>query len=300
MLAQADEHQIPMVLALPGCYLRWPPNQSQTPPQEGFDPNAFETRIQATKALVRRGVPGDGARLVKECPDHAAAHYWQARQLDQAGDLAAAAAEFQQALDLDCLPLRGQSSHGAVLQALAERHQVPYLDLRALFLHENGGRAPGGELFIDHCHPRPRGQYLMAREFARTLCDQGKLAPKERWHWDRLPTYAACLERIGLTAPQWRDAERKVIGGVFASAPEVAAELTAEPPPLANADDPEWRALNVLAEWKCGRPGPAEKLWAAQGGNLHAALAPVLRQWPSNVQADWARMIGALTPKAAD
>jgi hypothetical protein len=191
------------------------------------------------------------------------------------------------------VPLRGQSPHIAVLREVAAQHQAPFVSFRDVFREHSPDQTPGGNLFIDHCHPRPCGQFLMAEAVAHSLCAQGRLAPADCWQWDRMPNYATALKQMRMTPEEWRAAERTVITAVFPTAPEVAADMTATPPPFADENDVEWNALHLLALWQCNRHDEVGRHWAQLRGSERAAMNEFVPKWPKPVQENWARMINA-------
>lgn len=290
MAALAGQKQVPLVLAMPGCYGPWPPNQSQhrqAMSEEGL--RSYAARLKAARQAVDRG-EGDEAdirQLIADSDQFAEAHYCLGRVLEQSGRRDEAYDEFYKSLDLDCVPLRGQSPNIAILREIGAADGAPFINCREIFREHSPDRTPGGNLFIDHCHPRPYGQYLMAEAIARSLRDQGRLAAADRWHWDRLPTYATCLNQIHLTPEEWRAAERGVLVSALTTTPAVAVDMTALPPPFAEANDPEWRALHLLAMWKCGRQAEVCATWKQLHVAERAALGESHRLWPAALQTAW-------------
>jgi lysophospholipase L1-like esterase len=300
MLTLADENHIPMIVAMPGCYGPWPPNQSQHyQPMPEDKQRDFAEQVKAVRQAVRRG-QGDEAtirQLLKESDHYAELHYCLARVLERMGRHAEAYEEFYKALDLDCVPLRGQSAHIAILREVSERRHAPFINMRDVFKEHGPDCTPGGNLFVDHCHPRPHGQYLMAEAMARSLCAQGRLAPSDHWQWDRLPTFETCVKQIRLTPEEWRAAERTVIISVFLSAPEVVADMSAVRPPFAAAADPEWRAMHLLALWQCGREEEAAEAWTKLTAAERSAVAGSIHSWPQPLQDSWAKTVAAMSSR---
>ena len=297
MVALAEDKQVPIVLAMPGCYGPWPPNQSQH--RQTFNAEQlkdFATRMKAARQAVDRGQGDEAAirQLIAESEDYAETHYCLGRVLEQSGRTAEAYGEFYKSLDLDCVPLRGQSPMLGILQEIATTHQLPFINCRDVFREHSPEQTPGGNLFIDHCHPRPYGQYLMAEAMARSLCAQGRLAAADRWQWDRMPTYETCSKEVQLSPEQWRASERTVIASALATTPATAVDMTVQPPPFADANDPEWRALHALAMWECGRHAEVHEKWKHLNDAERGALGECHRLWPAALQTSWSKLAAEL------
>lgn len=97
------------------------------------------------------------------------------------GRLAEAKKWFERARDEDVCPLRIiEPMHEAIL-SVADEHDVPLVDLRALFEAHSDGGIPGDEWLLDHVHPTIAGHRLIADELLRKLVDMKIIAPRPGW-----------------------------------------------------------------------------------------------------------------------
>jgi hypothetical protein len=163
MRAQAADAGVPLLLCAPVC------NLADHPPLVGDDPR----------------LPEDA--------DHA----WErGRGLLAAGDVAAARAAFEAARDRDRWPHRATRPLIHAIVETAERGAsgggtsgggaddggdaggetragTVLVDVAAAFDAASASGVPGFDLFMDHCHPDPGGQRLMASTVADALEDAG-------------------------------------------------------------------------------------------------------------------------------
>jgi len=205
MVAECAAAGVPLVLSEPVC------NLADMPPVLGGPPGAADadTAFDAGRAALA------------------------------AGDVAAAQAALRRARDLDRWPHRATSPLVA-----AVRERAPHLaHVEALFAASSATGVPGHDLFIDHCHPDPGGQRLLALAVADVLEDL-RLAPATGLR-GQAPPLAAGLVALGASDALLARARART-GRVFAG----LALLRDAPGPLADEaarllDD---RALDPLVE----------------------------------------------------
>lgn len=88
---------------------------------------------------------------------------------ERLGRLEEAKTWFERAREEDVCPLRIlQEMHDAI-QEVAESHDVPLVDVKALFEARSEGGIPGDELLLDHVHPGIEGHRLIADELFQAL-----------------------------------------------------------------------------------------------------------------------------------
>jgi tetratricopeptide (TPR) repeat protein len=134
--------------------------------------------LHSWNALVQQGAALEAAQSYSE----ALKFYGSAAQLDDQyaelefrmarcewamGNFAAAKTHYARARDLDTLRFRADSRINEIIRATAkasDRRQTTLLDTDALFAEESRGGVMGGEMFYDHVHLTPLGNYLFARE----------------------------------------------------------------------------------------------------------------------------------------
>ena len=139
----------------------------------GLSPEA----LHSWNALVQQGAQMEAAHSFPE----ALKYYASATQIDDQyaelefrmarckwamGNFAAAKTHYARARDLDSLRFRADSRINDIIRAAAKASgkQAQLLDTDALFADASRGGVTGGEMFYDHVHLTPRGNYLFARE----------------------------------------------------------------------------------------------------------------------------------------
>jgi tetratricopeptide (TPR) repeat protein len=132
-----------------------------------------DDELHSWEGLVQRGGDLESAGSYAEAlklylaateidPQYAELQFRIARCLWALGDFAGAKERFVQAQDLDTLRFRADSKLNDVIHAQAGPG-VGVVDAAAVFAGESPHEVPGGELFYEHVHMNPRGNYLLAR-----------------------------------------------------------------------------------------------------------------------------------------
>jgi tetratricopeptide (TPR) repeat protein len=110
-------------------------------------------------------------------PLYAAAHYFLGRSYLETGDTTAARESFLAAKELDVCPLRAQEPIYRILSQQTARGGVDFLDLPTVFRRHSPGGITGNELLIDHIHPKPEGNLIIAMELLHWMIESG-MAPE--------------------------------------------------------------------------------------------------------------------------
>ena len=109
---------------------------------------------------------------------NAAAHYARAQALEadssRAGD---ARREYIRARDHDTVHFRACGRFNDIIRAVAAAHDVPVLDMDAIFAAHTPRHAPGRDLFLEHLHPTLHGAMLMADAFLDAMQEHGIVPP---------------------------------------------------------------------------------------------------------------------------
>lgn len=282
MLSYCQQAGVPVIVAIPAANLLWPPRYAPRDAQLGFaQRHRVSLLLHEAEQRLRRGETA--APLLTEAerlsPDDAAVQYARGWDAWQRGERAAALAALERARDLDRLPVRCQ---GPLLQAatdLCHRFQVPLVDLPRCFA--DLPTAPvGTSWFVDNCHPRPWGQYLIACALAREMLSAGWLPAGE---WSRLPGWPVIAGRLSV---DWEAVERRTFFSLVQLWPEWALELAETPPAGVLADDPIWRTFRLIAAHACGRSAWIRQQLAETGG-WPAVPPQQVSDWPAPVQALW-------------
>jgi len=171
-----------------------------------------EDALRSWSALVQRAAALEGAGAYAEAlklylaaadidAEYAELQFRIARCLWMLGDFPAARQRFIQARDLDTLRFRADSKTNDVIGSVAATtgSGVELVDAAELFAAESPHSIPGSELFYDHVHMNPRGNYLLARAmFLRVagMLPQGVRRPAADGD---VPSEADCERLLALT-----------------------------------------------------------------------------------------------------
>jgi tetratricopeptide (TPR) repeat protein len=140
-----------------------------------------ENELHSFEQLVQRGADFESAGSYAEAlklylsaadidPQYAELQFRIARCLWALGDFAEAKERFVRAKDLDTLRFRADSRLNEIIRALAGTGPgVGVVDATAVFAGESAHEVPGSELFYEHVHMNPRGNYLLGRALFRQV-----------------------------------------------------------------------------------------------------------------------------------
>jgi len=106
---------------------------------------------------------------------YADAHYFLGSACFQTGDTTRAGKYFLQARELDVCPLRAQEPIHRILREETIKAGVDLIDLPQIFRQASPGGLIGNEMLIDHIHPIPEGNLLIAFTIMNWLGSQGLL-----------------------------------------------------------------------------------------------------------------------------
>jgi tetratricopeptide (TPR) repeat protein len=190
-------------------------------------------------------------------PQNAQSHYDLGTTLLELGRFQTASKHLQLAVDEDVCPLRATSAIQEVIEATAVLRRVPLIDFPAILATANeeslGHQVLGHEWFLDHVHPTPTANRLLAFAIVEALRQKGTL-PKTNTQWSG-PGIAYVIARVeeSLDADQNSLALRnlsQVMGwaGKRNEAGTIALEAVAMRELAGLPDDPE--ALYYAAEYR--------------------------------------------------
>jgi tetratricopeptide (TPR) repeat protein len=139
--------------------------------REGLRPDelrSWEDLVQRGAALEAAGSHAEALKLYLAAaeidPQYAELQFRIARSLWALGNFAEAKQRFVRAQDLDTLRFRADSRINEIIRALPGADSgVGLVDAAAVFAVESEHGVPGGELFYEHVHMNPRGNYVLAR-----------------------------------------------------------------------------------------------------------------------------------------
>ncbi|MFO1457949.1 MAG: tetratricopeptide repeat protein [Verrucomicrobiota bacterium] len=186
-----------MAVNLPDC----PPLGSESP----RDTNAPSTRswlmaVDSAKSADARGdfsaAVAAWTNAVALAPGDAETQYRLGMARLNVGDPAGGRRDLELARDLDTLRFRADSG---ILQATRDvaasfpSNQVRLVDVERQLQGTDPGRPPGADLFFEHVHLRPEGNYELAKLFAESIV--GALGnPPGPTAW---LSFEDCLDRLG-------------------------------------------------------------------------------------------------------
>jgi tetratricopeptide (TPR) repeat protein len=213
-------------------------------------------------------------------------HYEIARCLDTLGRKREARSEYVRARDYDELRFRTSSDFNAAIRSACSGHGAALVDIEQVLAGESPDSLLGNNLILEHLHPNLRGYFLIAREYARSMREQGLLAPKEEWQQRDTMSDARLFRDWPGTDLDERCAERR-IEALTESWPFTAPSGS---PPPGRRKEPLDRIVEGIAggnsTWEEGHVAAA-RLYETSG-RIHEAereYMALINQLPYNVSA---------------
>lgn len=112
---------------------------------------------------------------------YADAHYRLAQCFDVKGRKREAYPEYILARNYDELRFRTDSKFNNLIRSMEDDKDCFVADVEASFEALSPDSLIGHNLILEHLHPNARGQFLIAKEYARLMRDHGLLASTEEW-----------------------------------------------------------------------------------------------------------------------
>jgi tetratricopeptide (TPR) repeat protein len=134
-------------------------------------------------------------------PKFAELQFRIARCLWMLGDYNRARQSFVRAQNLDTLRFRADSKMNDILRSVASQSgpDVTLLDASALFDKESVNGVPGSDLFFDHVHMNPHGNYLLAEAMFRQVVNSLPADLKKSASAGEVASEAECDRVLALT-----------------------------------------------------------------------------------------------------
>ena len=107
-------------------------------------------------------------------PNYADTQFRLAVSYENIEDFQKASEHFEKARDLDSLRFRADSQINLIIRSVASEFaesELTFVDSELTFNRESQPRRPGWNLFLEHVHYDFSGDYLLAREFSRSILD---------------------------------------------------------------------------------------------------------------------------------
>lgn len=123
------------------------------------------SNLRDQKPLSSLADPGDAA------VQPALKAYQAGRNLIESGDHMAALDEFKRARDLDLMRFRAADQLNEIIHRVADSLKIPLADIEDAFILKAKYGIPGNDLFLEHLHPNPAGNDLMAVTFLKKIID---------------------------------------------------------------------------------------------------------------------------------
>lgn len=190
MVRMSHDAGVPVILANPVSNLKdCPPFKSQ------FRENLSEKQIQQIAELRHRAgqLSWDDTYAKIELLEQAAAIDNQHAELlyllgkcySRIGRFDQAKKWFVEAKDQDICPLRILEPMNRAILDVAERYNVPLVDVKALIEQRTEDSIPGDEWLLDHVHPGIVGHQLIADELFRSMEKMQLIGTPKNWRTTR-------------------------------------------------------------------------------------------------------------------
>lgn len=115
------------------------------------------------------------------------------------GDLKEAERLFTEARDNDTITVRATSDMVNVFPELQKTYNFPLIDTGKILVPEAPGGILGEPIVEDNVHFSIKGHALLGRALAGEIYNQGWIAPKREWHFDRARSFEEISKALGVT-----------------------------------------------------------------------------------------------------
>ncbi len=147
--------------------------------------NHFQQIYRKGLGFQATGIPDSAIACFRSCIAldslYADVHYRLAKCLDAKGEREKAYHEYIRARDYDELRFRTDSEFNDLIRSTEDRKHVFVADIEAAFMSLSQDSLVGHNLILEHLHPNARGQFFIAKEYARLMRVHGLLASPDEW-----------------------------------------------------------------------------------------------------------------------
>jgi tetratricopeptide (TPR) repeat protein len=177
--------------------------------REGIRPEElqqWDALVQKGDASEKAGLPAEGLKAYLSAAEidsqYAELQFRIARCLWAIGDFSHARERYLLAQELDTLRFRADKGVNETIRSVATKagRGVELVDTNAIFAEVSEHGVPGSNLFYEHVHMNPAGNYLIARslfsKIAGMLASESQMASSEI----TIPTQQQCERLLALTA----------------------------------------------------------------------------------------------------
>jgi tetratricopeptide (TPR) repeat protein len=180
-------HHIPLILGTQASNLRdqhpFISNNATGISQQ--QQSRFQQLHQRGLELQSRGLLDPATALFRSAISidtlYADAHYRLAQCLDAEGRGREAYPEYVLARDYDELRFRMDSKFNNLVRSMDDNEHCFVADIETAFKSLSEDSLIGNNLILEHLHPNVRGNFLIAKEYARLMRYRGLLAPSDEW-----------------------------------------------------------------------------------------------------------------------
>jgi len=161
-----------------------------------------ELNRQGTKALEEKRYE-EAARALNAAVEidsvPAKAHFALGQAFGRIGRLDESRRHYRLARDLDALRFRAPSEFNSIIKEVGRAYNVPVADGEALMEGRSEHGIIGNRFVLEHVHLSLDGYFLLAKAFAGALAENGILAPRSEWKFERDLPDSVYRERVGVT-----------------------------------------------------------------------------------------------------
>lgn len=225
------------------------------------DLQRFKTLVEEGNAVFSAGSYANAIASYEAAlridPDYADIHFALARALWMQGDKIRAKEHFVRAQDLDALRFRTDSAMNSIIRKSVRPADtgIYLFDAAEKFSEGADGGVPGSELFYEHVHLTPHGNYELARLMLDTVSKAFSASSHKAAGTATVLPEQECDDRLALTPT-----DRALLAG------EVARRMGR--PPFTNQSNHEESLAKLEAESRMGLESDptttARYLWAIQ------------------------------------
>ena len=198
---------VPVVLSTMGSNLRdcAPFGSLHTPPLSDESLAAWQKAYQTAAAQSEQQAWSEAAagfrEAARQSPQYAEAYFRLAQSEEALSKASEARDDFVRARDLDAMPFRASSRLNAAVQAVARAHAsqpVGFVDSEKWLSEASPNQIPGKDLFFEHVHLTPEGNYRLALGLADAVLARlpANLQSRKTAAWADADV---CAQKIGLT-----------------------------------------------------------------------------------------------------
>ncbi len=161
---------------------------------------AFAAGAMAEEAGLYADALSHYAAAAQADDGHAELAFRMARCMAKAGRIEEARPAFHRAIELDALRFRADARINETIRRTAvgrEPQRIYLVDVAAGLARSSPDELPGRELFFEHVHLTPEGNYLAGQQFAERMVEW--IQPRSRQDRGQWLDFEGCARRLALT-----------------------------------------------------------------------------------------------------